>query len=1238
MRRLFAALTAILLLFAPLASSRAEDELAYNGSFFELNEESALPEGWFFEAWYDTDEDRLVETITAEEGNLVHIANYIENDVRLCQTISVEPNSYYVLSCDIKAVNVEGGAGANISVRDSFAIAAAPFNASDFTRVTLAGKTGSNQEELTVCLRLGGYSELSTGEAYFSNFSFVKLSNAPVGEIADFTTVAAQANEGDETDTGAGKVPYIGPMILSAALFGILFALLYKRYFVRRPPDANEGNINAATLLAILLLCAFLFRMVLSFVFYGHPTDIACFMSWSNSMVEYGPSGFYELAGFADYPPGYMYVLWAMGLIARLFNLPYGSAGYALLVKLPSIFADLLAAYIVYKLAKKHFSEKTSFLLAALVAFNPTMAFVSGAWGQIDQLLALGLLAVIWLFLDKKIVLAGLVYGLVILLKPQALMAGPLIAVAYFVYLKDFGFKNILKVITAVIGALAVIVLFALPFTGNQEPLWLLDKYFSTATSYPYASVEAFNLFALFGGNWKSVESTFLIFSYGTWGTIFILFSVVFAALLFLKGRKSEPHALTLSAAFLIAALFTLGQYMHERYLFPTLLLLLVAFTQYKDKRLIGVYGFLSISMLLNVLAAFVIVDHQYARGTEYDALTLAGSALNVAGFIYLTIVCVKICLKGNISEAQTGEPLVKALSLQEPQEKQRFKRIDHLLCWGLTAVYAVIALVNLGTLQAPETVWKGQKNDTVELSLPSETVLSDIRVYGGLYDGTISITASDGTTLTYQEENGDMFRWKSIGGEDILTNSLTLTVTSGKVWFNEIAVFDAEGNFIPLLASAGGETLIDEPDQVPIKGSYLNGMYFDELYHARTAYEHLHGIKPYENSHPPLGKVFIMLGIALFGMNAFGWRIIGTVFGIFMVPIFYLFAKQLFKKAEYAFFAAGLFAFDFMHFAQTRIATIDVYGVFFILLMFYFMYRYYTMSFHAEPLKKTLWPLALSGIFFGLGAASKWICIYAGGGLAVIFFTSLTQRFLEYRRFKNSDDPALSASVADFWSKALKTLLWCMLFFIVIPVIIYLLSYLPYYLCSEPYDLKGVWDVQKFMFSYHSNLQATHPYESPWWQWPLDIRPIWYYVGYNVAEGNISTISSFGNPAVWVVCLFGTAALAVKLLSGKVKYNKGMFVLFVGACANYLPWVLVTRCTFIYHYFATVPFILLLTVYLVKDMDERKPHLRYVKWAWLTVAVILFALFYPALSGAEVPKGYISMLEWLPSWTFLGY
>lgn len=147
------------------------------------------------------------------------------------------------------------------------------------------------------------------------------------------------------------------------------------------------------------------------------------------------------------------------------------------------------------------------------------------------------------------------------------------------------------------------------------------------------------------------------------------------------------------------------------------------------------------------------------------------------------------------------------------------------------------------------------------------------------------------------------------------------------------------------------------------------------------------------------------MAGIAVFGMNAFGWRIVGTLFGIGMVPILYLFAKRLFGKSEYALLAAGLFAFDFMHFTQTRIATIDVYGVFFILLMYYFMYRYYTMNFFTDGLFATLKPLAWAGVFFGLGVACKWIGIYAGAGLAVIFFTSLTQRYMEYRRNIQSKD-----------------------------------------------------------------------------------------------------------------------------------------------------------------------------------------------------------------------------------------
>lgn len=71
-----------------------------------------------------------------------------------------------------------------------------------------------------------------------------------------------------------------------------------------------------------------------------------------------------------------------------------------------------------------------------------------------------------------------------------------------------------------------------------------------------------------------------------------------------------------------------------------------------------------------------------------------------------------------------------------------------------------------------------------------------------------------------------------------------------------------------------------------------MNSTYFDEIYHARTAWEHLNGVYPYEITHPPLGKIIISIGIALFGMTPFGWRFSGTLFGVLMLPVIYIFAK----------------------------------------------------------------------------------------------------------------------------------------------------------------------------------------------------------------------------------------------------------------------------------------------------------------------------------------------------------
>lgn len=582
---------------------------------------------------------------------------------------------------------------------------------------------------------------------------------------------------------------------------------------------------------------------------------------------------------------------------------------------------------------------------------------------------------------------------------------------------------------------------------------------------------------------------------------------------------------------------------------------------------------------------------------------------------------------------------------LKKTDTKLHFTKYDTILLIALTVVYAFVALTHLGTTQAPTTSWIAtSKSEPVTITFDKTAEISEVYVFGGIDDGGSIELTYDGENdiCTYKQEYGHMFRWHKVSTTAFSADSVTVTAIDSEVDIKEIAFRDNNGNYVIGKASAGGESLVDEPEEIPEEFSSLNGMYFDELYHGRTAYEHLHGLKSYENSHPPLGKIIISIGISIFGMNAFGWRVMGALFGIAMLPILYCFAKYVFKKTSFAFVTTFLFAFDFMHFTQTRIATIDVYGVFFILLMFFFMYKYFTMSFFRDGLLKTLVPLGIAGIFFGLGIASKWICFYAGAGLAILLLISFIMRYLEYAKYKDCDDERYRNAVKGYWKNIILTILFCCVFFIMIPAVIYCASYMVYPDVMEAFKtggLKGyisrVWYYQDFMFSYHSGLTATHPYQSQWFEWALDLRPMWYSINY-FPDGEIATISAMGNPIVWWLSLAGTVGLVIQLIRRKIHFDAPVIMILVGIFSNLLPWVVISRCAFIYHYFATVPFIIMAAAYLLKSLEKEHEWLKYVKWTWVGVAACLFALFYPVIAGIKINESYALNLEWIKSWWFV--
>ena len=1253
-KRWIGVLLLALLLLLPLGAQAAEN-LVQNGDFSQWNE-SGLPEGWTYAAWTMDETTSTYWTEVEADGNrCVRLENFAENDARLEQTVAVRGNTTYRIAARLRAEGADPETtAANLSVSGSLALSEAYADTDgQWVDVELYGKTGFFQGEITVALRLGFYGAENVGTAWFDDVVVEEVDEVPAGvTVQSLQDAPVSAASGDSE--GAD---WIATQTFVAAAFALLLCIL--AYRLRGAEIAGETARRA--LLGTLAAAAAL-RLFLSATNPGYEVDIGCFTSWGQTLAQVGPARFYEQVGFCDYPPGYLYVLGLQALAANLLGLVPNTAPYLLLLKLPAVACDIAAAYLLYRIALCYAKPKWALLAGAAYAFLPAAILDSAMWGQMDSVLALLILLTVDAFLQEKPLRAALLYGLAVLIKPQALMLGTIPLFGYALEIRKDARTGLKRLMLGVAACLAEIALLALPFLVEQGPLYLVEKYLSTLSSYPYATVNALNLFFALGANWVDQGQTLLGLPYAFYGTLGLCASAAVGLVFFFKSR--DRRAIPLCTALVLVGAFCLGVRMHERYMFPALALLLLSALLYKDRRLFGLFAGFSATNAVNI---YIVLQNEHVLPAN-QALGTAVALANLALLGGLIAVSARLCLREET--VSLDEPLPPRRThideclpdnhadggFVEKRKAMRMQRLDYLLMAALTLVYAGFAFYQLGDTTAPQTLWEGRAGDSAVLDLGEVREIGEFRYYGEIPYGDFAIEFSD-DGVSWRGAVGqsvgvhDMFKWHSVP----LTESaryVRLTVTKDEIKLFEAACFDGAGQRLPV-AACTAEALTDEQDIVPDEISYMNSMYFDEVYHGRTAYEQLHNMEWYENTHPPLGKVFISWSIAAFGMTPFAWRFAGTLAGVLMVPAMYLLCKTLFRRTLLAFFGAFLMTFDFMHLAQTRLGTIDSYPVLFIILAFACMLRYAYMSFYYDKLWKTFVPLALSGLFMGLGIASKWIGIYAAAGLAVLFFWIFASRVREYRRARrylaeHGGQDAEKTENAEriarlFRGKAIKTILACVLFFGVIPLAIYIGSYYQFLRIDEPYHgLKEVWNYQLHMFNYHKGVFDSHPFESPWWQWPLDIRNIWYYVSDSMPQGYVSTISALGNPAVWWGGLAALLYVLVRTAQGHGRCDHRYGWIGIGFASNYLPWVLVPRVTFVYHYFASVPFLVLSLTLLAQIAlsGNGEPWRRWKKWAkpamfgFMGLVFALFLLFYPALTGVPMSETHAFLLRWLPTWT----
>lgn len=897
-----------------------------------------------------------------------------------------------------------------------------------------------------------------------------------------------------------------------------------------------------------------------------------------------------------------------------------------------SMIVDLMTGVFIYLIISKDEDEAKGIIGASFYVLNPVILVYEGLGDRSLALWGLLLVLCIYEIQNKRFHYACICFSTALYLYVGTICLVPAFVAMLLCYFKK---EHDGKQVKMALGGL--VLPFCLFFISGRYLFYQRSQFISELKELFFCermSYNACNVWGMIGWNQKPI-----MISLGVRVLIFLGVGLVLCGGTYMFiHRYSNDKRSYLYAAFLgycFCYLFGIG--IRNDMFLPIVLLGLGSFVACGQKKVYGMYVCLSLLGFASQIYSYLLYDPQNNN-------SMAPSIVLFSFFTVITfVVLVKWLLCDQLfwsDRKMNGEQSEKIVSRKRHKKSEyqdaitssfiKIGKKDYLVMFGLMLVFISLSLPRLGSLHAPHTTFSmgDEGKREIILDLGEEKEVDHLAIFLGEEHGIkVNISSYDQEQSAWQligeEQNvQSVFCWNKVE-VDAPMRYLGVVTPNREAYFNELVILDKMGEKITPINADEYPTLFDEQELYKAYPTYYDQTFFDEVYHARTAFEYIKGDISYENTHPPLGKILISLGIRVFGMNPFGWRIVVELFGIAMIPVMYLFAKRLLKSFEAATLTTLLLTMDFMHFTLAKIATLDIIIGFFILLMYFFMYWYCQIDLTKVSLRKSFIPLGLCGITMGLGIATKWTGVYAGAGLAILFFVHMWQFYIKSKEAHK-----------DYLEKLIKTFGFCVIFFIVIPAAIYCLSYIPF-VGYRAYNglLDKVFDNMKTMFDYHSKLTATHPYESWWYEWPWIKRPLFQAVTHG-PNGMGSAISCFGNPLVWWP---GMLAVLYNFKCWLWDKDRKAGFLCISYAAQLIPWMFVTRNTFIYHYFPASLFMILMIGYCLYKIMITYKNGKKVSWLYGMLVVLTFAMFYPVISGMWVNEETARLwLRWLSGWVII--
>lgn len=386
---------------------------------------------------------------------------------------------------------------------------------------------------------------------------------------------------------------------------------------------------------------------------------------------------------------------------------------------------------------------------------------------------------------------------------------------------------------------------------------------------------------------------------------------------------------------------------------------------------------------------------------------------------------------------------------------------------------------------------------------------------------------------------------------------------------------------------------------------------YFDEVHYLPAARELLALGEFTNREHPLVGKELIALGIAMFGDNPWGWRLLPTLFGT--LALFASMRALWFATlSRFATITYGvLLATGFHLFIQSRIAMLDIFYLSFLCL------AAWQFAAAVRQPEQGRWRLALVGIALGLAMGAKWnavlVAMLPGLTFLVARFMAGRRRLLLSRR--GAPVPGITLVEAAIWLG-------------LVPLVVYAATFTPGYFFEVNPITNGLVFHHEFMLELQEQVLPPHTYQSSWPQWVLNSRAIWFL--YEPVDGVQRGIMLIGNP---LTMLLGLPALIWSLWAGLFKRNWAALAAALVYTTSLGFWVFADKAVqFYYHYF--LPSTALLAALALACDALWHSGWRKSALAPLIASALLFLYFYPIISAAPLdgPNSFATW-TWLDSW-----